>query len=138
MNLGGAELLIVAAVIVLVFGAGWLPKAAKNLGKAKVEMDKAQKQFNDAKNTAVEATGIKELEATIGKANKVLNSSPKKLMKDAAKTATTGGAAKKTTDRVQDTPAETTSDGTKIEDAEIVEQTNTPSSNSVNVNPEFE
>jgi len=137
MNLGGAELLILAAVVVLVFGAGWLPKAAKNLGKAKVEMDKAQKQFNDAKTTAVEATGIKELEATIGKANKVMNSSPKNLLKDAAKTAATGGAAKKAADATaKDTP-ETTSDGTRIEEAEIVEP-DTDRTDDVNITVNFD
>ena len=41
-TLGGPELLIIAVIVVLVFGAGWLPKAARNLGKAKVELDKAQ------------------------------------------------------------------------------------------------
>ena len=126
MNLGGPELLILVAIAVLLFGAGWLPKAAKNLGKAKVEMDKAQQQFNEAKSTVVEATGVKELEATIGKANKVLNASPKNLIKDAAKTAATGGAAKKATGSSADAGSDA-----DIEDAEIVEPV---VNDSVNVN----
>ena len=128
---GGAELLIIAVIVVLVFGASWLPKAARNLGKAKVEMDKAQQQFNEAKDTVVKTTGVKELEATINKANKTLNTSPKKLMKDAAKSAATGGAAAKaeataegTTDA--DAAAETGARASDagIEDAEIVEEHN--------------
>lgn len=114
MNLGGPELLILVALAVMVFGAGWLPKAARNLGKAKVEFDDAAKQFTDAKNSVVEATGVKELEATMRKANKAINTSPQKMLKDAAKSAATGGAAKKATD------AATNDDD--IEDAEIVEK----------------
>lgn len=135
MNLGGAELLILAAVIVMVFGAGWLPKAAKNLGKAKVEMDKAQQQFNETKSTVVEASGVKELEATISKANKVLNSSPKNLLKDAAKSAATGGTAKAASDA---TSAAAPDDEDGIEDAEIVEPGASPTTDSVNVNVEFD
>ena len=79
---GGAELIILLGIVVLLFGAGWLPKAAKNLGKAKVEFDEVQRQFNDTKDSVVKATGVKELESTINKANKVMNTSPKKLVKD--------------------------------------------------------
>lgn len=110
MNLGGPELLIVVAIAVLLFGAGWLPKAAKNLGKAKVEFDEVQRQFNETKDSVVEATGVKELEATISKANKVINTSPQKLMKDAAKGAVTGSAA-----------AAGAEAGDEIEDAEIID-----------------
>lgn len=116
MNLGGPELLILVALAVIVFGAGWLPKAARNLGKAKVEFDDAAKQFADAKNSVVEATGVKELDATMRKANRALNTSPQKMLKDAAKSAATGGAAAKT----QGAPAADNEED--IEDAEIVEQ----------------
>ena len=68
------------AIAVLLFGAGWLPKAAKNLGKAKVEFDEVQRQFNETKDSVVEASGVKELESTMRKANKVINSSPQKMM----------------------------------------------------------
>jgi len=128
MNLGGAELLILVGIAVLLFGAGWLPKAARNLGKAKVEMDKAQQQFNEAKNSVIETTGVKELEATLGKANKALNTSPKKLITDAAKSAATGGAAAKA--------PTSTADDDGIEDAEIVEPPGN-STNTVNINPDF-
>ena len=125
MNLGGPELLIVVAIAVLLFGAGWLPKAAKNLGKAKVEFDEVQRQFNETKDSVVEATGVKELESTMRKANKVINTSPQKLMKDAAKTAVTGSAA---TAAAQDDVAETTATDDGIEDAEIVDPAKPPKS----------
>jgi len=110
-TLGGPEILILVALAVLVFGAGWLPKAARNLGKAKVEFDDAAKQFNDAKNSVVEASGVKEIEATMRKANQVLNTSPQNMLKNAAKSAATGSAAK---------AAKAADDG--IEDAEIVDR----------------
>ena len=115
MNLGGPELLILVALAVLVFGAGWLPKAARNLGKAKVEFDEVQRQFNETKDSVVEASGVKELEATVRKANKVINSSPQKLMKDAAKSAVTGNAA------VAASAQDAADEPDEIEDAEIVE-----------------
>jgi len=130
MNLGGAELMIVVLVIVVIFGAGWLPKAAKNLGKAKVEFDAVQKQLTDTKDSFVEATGVKELEATITKANKALNTSPKTMMKNAAKSTVTGSTAAKAA----------TADG-DIEDAEIVTPAaaspDTPDADGNNVNVDF-
>ncbi len=39
-NLGGGELLIVAAVVMLLFGAKKLPEFARSLGKAKGEFRK--------------------------------------------------------------------------------------------------
>ena len=110
MNLGGAELLIVLAVVALLFGAGWVPKAARNLGRAKVELDKTQRQIADTKRQVVEATGIEQLDATIRKTNRVLNSTPKGLLQSAATSALTTRK-----------PAESASiDGEQIEDAEIV------------------
>ena len=124
MNLGGPEILIVVAIAVLIFGAGWLPKAAKNLGKAKVEFDEVQRQFNETKDSVVEASGVKELESTMRKANKVINSSPQKMLKDAAKSAVTGGGASAAAaqDDVASDAVAASDDG--IEDAEIVEPTN--------------
>ena len=122
MNLVGPEILIVVAIAVLLFGAGWLPKAAKNLGKAKVEFDEVQRQFNETKDSVVEASGVKELESTMRKANKVINSSPQKMMKDAAKSAVTGGGAAAAHDDVASDAVAASDDG--IEDAEIVEPTN--------------
>ena len=73
------------------FGAGWLPKAARNLGKAKVELRfAAQQQFNEAKQQVVEATGIEQVEAKVRKANKASSStSPQGLLKSAAASAIT-------------------------------------------------
>lgn len=117
MNLGGAELLILVGIAVLIFGAGWLPKAARNLGKAKVEFDEVQRQLNEAKDSVVEQSGVRELEATVRKANKVMSASPQKLMRDAAKSAVAGGTAAKASD---DEPVDDAGDAA-IEDAEIIE-----------------
>ncbi len=87
MNLGSTELLIVVVIVVVVFGSSWLPKAARNLGRAKVEVDKAQKQLNDTKAQVIEATGIEKADAALRKANQALNTSPQNLMKNAAKSA---------------------------------------------------
>ena len=40
-NLGTTEILVIAAVILVLFGAKFLPKMGKNLGQSKVEMKKA-------------------------------------------------------------------------------------------------
>jgi len=40
MNLGGPELLLIVAVIVLVFGASQIPKLARSLGQAQREFKK--------------------------------------------------------------------------------------------------
>jgi len=93
MNLGTSELLILAVIVVLVFGAGWLPKAARNLGRAKVEVDKAQKQFADTKAQVIEATGVDKAEQVFKKANRTLNQSPKSLLKGAAASAAKPTAA---------------------------------------------
>lgn len=87
MNLGSTELLILVVIVVVVFGGSWLPKAARNLGRAKVEVDKAQKQLNDTKAQVIEATGIEKADAALRKANQALNTSPQSLMKNAAKSA---------------------------------------------------
>ncbi len=136
MNLGGPELIILVGIAVLLFGAGWLPKAARNLGKAKVEFDEVQKQFNETKDSVVEASGVKEIEATVRKANKAINTSPQKLLKDAAKSAVTSSSDA----RSKDVPAPDADDD--IEDAEIVEpvdeqpSTTTPKDDT-NINLDF-
>ncbi len=91
MNLGSAEVLIVVALLVLVFGAGWLPKAARNLGRAKVELDKTQAQLNTAKQSVIESTGIEGASNSLRKANNALRKSPQQLMKDAVRSS--GAAA---------------------------------------------
>ena len=136
----GPEFIIVLAIAVLLFGAGWLPKAARNLGKAKVEFDEVQRQFNETKDSVVEATGVKELEATLSKANKVMKTSPQKLMKDAAKNAVTGSGAA-TAAKAADAATTDTDDG--IEDAEIVDpkkpavSTDAPDDGEANVTVDF-
>lgn len=132
MNLGGPELLILVGLAVLIFGAGWLPKAARNLGKAKVEFDEVQRQFNEAKDSVVESSGAKELEATVRKANKVMKASPQQLMKDAARSAVTGKAASAADEAIADDD---------IEDAEIVSdddrRSSAAGSDDTNINVDF-
>lgn len=41
--LGTSEIVIIAIVILILFGAGAIPKFAKSLGEAKKEFDKASK-----------------------------------------------------------------------------------------------
>lgn len=84
MNLGTTELLIIVVLVVVIFGAGWLPKAARNLGRAKVEIDRTQKQLTETKQQVIEATGLEKAEETMRKANRALNQSPKNLVKGAA------------------------------------------------------
>jgi sec-independent protein translocase protein TatA len=40
MNLGGPELLIVLAVVLVLFGSTKLPSLARSIGEAKAELDK--------------------------------------------------------------------------------------------------
>ncbi|MDR1453653.1 MAG: twin-arginine translocase TatA/TatE family subunit [Candidatus Margulisbacteria bacterium] len=51
--LGGTELLLIAVVIILLFGGAQLPKLAKSLGRFITE-------FNEAKDDAEEALQIKK------------------------------------------------------------------------------
>jgi sec-independent protein translocase protein TatA len=43
MNLGGPELLIVLAVVLVLFGGAKLPQLARSLGEAKQELDKGMR-----------------------------------------------------------------------------------------------
>jgi TatA/E family protein of Tat protein translocase len=47
-NLSSTELLIIGAVILVLFGARFLPKMGKNLGESKVEIKKAAKDLKTA------------------------------------------------------------------------------------------
>lgn len=49
MNLGGPEAIIIGVLILLVFGASWVPKMARNAGRTKVELEKAKKEFENTK-----------------------------------------------------------------------------------------
>lgn len=51
-NLGGGELLIVAAVVMLLFGAKKLPEFARSLGKAKGEFKKGLESDEEAKQAS--------------------------------------------------------------------------------------
>jgi Sec-independent protein translocase protein TatA len=90
VNLGTTELLIIVVLVIVVFGAGWLPKTARNLGRAKVEVERTQKQLADTKKQIVESTGLEKAEETMRKANRALNQSPKNLIKGAATGALVG------------------------------------------------
>lgn len=47
-NLGTTEIIIIAVVIIVLFGAKFLPKMGKSLGESKVEMKKAAKDLQGA------------------------------------------------------------------------------------------
>ena len=85
MNLGAPEILIIAVIILVVFGGSGLNKVARNLGRAKVEVEKAQKTYQET----LESSGLKEADAALKKMNRTLNQSPQALMKQAAKGAVT-------------------------------------------------
>lgn len=58
-NFGGGELLIVAAVVMLLFGAKKLPEFARSLGKAKGEFKKG---LDEEDQPASDAAKAKEAE----------------------------------------------------------------------------
>lgn len=47
-NIGSSELIIVAVVLLFLFGGKKLPEFARGLGEATKELKKAKKEFNDA------------------------------------------------------------------------------------------
>ncbi len=46
-NIGTTEIIIIAVVILVLFGAKFLPKVGKNLGESQVEIKKASKELKD-------------------------------------------------------------------------------------------
>lgn len=48
MNLGGPELLILLAVVLLLFGSSKVPQLARSLGSAKREFETAQNDGDEA------------------------------------------------------------------------------------------
>lgn len=50
----GPEVIVVGVIILLVFGSAWLPKLARNAGRAKVEVEKAKGEFEKAKSDFTE------------------------------------------------------------------------------------
>jgi sec-independent protein translocase protein TatA len=51
-NIGWIEILIIAAVILVLFGGSQLPKFAKNLGESGKELKKAKRELDDAVKTS--------------------------------------------------------------------------------------
>lgn len=47
-NLGTTEIIIIVVVLLVLFGAKFLPKMGKNLGESKVEIKKASKELKEA------------------------------------------------------------------------------------------
>ena len=58
--LGGPEMIIILAIVILLFGAKKLPELARGLGKAKSEFQKAsseaEKEFNAAADEPVKSS----------------------------------------------------------------------------------
>jgi sec-independent protein translocase protein TatA len=53
MNLGGPEIIILLAVVLLLFGSSKVPQLARSLGSAKREFETAQKEGSDDDRTAL-------------------------------------------------------------------------------------
>lgn len=47
-NIGWVEILIIAVVVLVLFGGSRLPKMAKSLGESGKELNKAKKELSDA------------------------------------------------------------------------------------------
>ncbi len=47
-NIGTTEIIIIAVVLLVLFGARFLPKMGKSLGESKVEMKKATQDLSKA------------------------------------------------------------------------------------------
>lgn len=46
-NIGTTEIIIIAVVVLVLFGAKFLPKVGKNLGESQVEIKKASKELKE-------------------------------------------------------------------------------------------
>jgi sec-independent protein translocase protein TatA len=49
-NIGGTEILVIAIVLLVLFGGKKLPEFARGLGEAGKELKKAKKEIKDAKD----------------------------------------------------------------------------------------
>lgn len=47
MNLGGTEIMVLLAIVLLLFGPSQIPKLARGLGQAMREFKKAQREITD-------------------------------------------------------------------------------------------
>jgi sec-independent protein translocase protein TatA len=54
LNLGGGEILLILALVLILFGAKKLPELAKGLGQGIKEFKKATKEVTDEMHTAME------------------------------------------------------------------------------------
>lgn len=81
VSVGTPEALIVGAIILLVFGSAWLPKLARNMGRTKVELEKAKTEFDKAKAEVTEP--FAETKETFDKATKSVDQVRKTSPKDA-------------------------------------------------------
>ncbi len=57
-NLGGPELFIILAIVLIVFGAGRLPNVMRDMGSGVREFRKAQHEVPDAAAPAGSATAV--------------------------------------------------------------------------------
>lgn len=80
-SLGTPEMIIIGVIVLLVFGAGWLPKAARNLGRTKVEVDKAKAEFEKTKTELAESSGLGEVAETVKKVDQTLKTPAKNIIK---------------------------------------------------------
>jgi len=64
-NLGPAELIVILAVALIVFGPKKLPEMGKNLGKALREFNKARNDFMDSLNTDDDAESARHTTAAV-------------------------------------------------------------------------
>jgi len=80
-SLGTPELIIIAVIVLLVFGGAWLPKLARNLGRTKVEVDKAKTEFEKTKAELAESTGMTEIAETVKKVDQTLKTPAKTIVK---------------------------------------------------------
>ena len=46
-NIGATEIIIIAVVVLVLFGAKFLPKLGKNIGESQVEIKKASKELKE-------------------------------------------------------------------------------------------
>lgn len=82
MPLGTSELLIIAILIVVVFGATALPKFARNLGRGKAEIDKLKQQVEETAAPLTEGRDqLKKATAQMRKAERTLKSPAKSFFK---------------------------------------------------------
>lgn len=61
LNLGAAEIVLILALLLLLFGADKLPQMARSLGRARAELDKTQRAVTEALKTEEERAWDEQL-----------------------------------------------------------------------------